>query len=130
MSTEQHKAEMTMLHRNQMEGQSRLKNRIKYWNARKEKLIQQCGSIDGMNEREKMNYDVIQATIEDIEFFEQTLNAFALKYQYLYDKQCQFVENIFKVKMLPEDYKKLEVVSPEIFVETLKNIFDGKDTNH
>lgn len=126
MSTEQHNAEMTMLHRNRMEGQSRLKDRIRYWNARKEKLIQQCGSIEGMNERERKNYDVIQETILDMEFFEQTQNAFSTKYHFLYDKQCQFVDNIFKVKLLTEDFKKLEDASPEIFVESLKQIFDEK----
>lgn len=126
MSTEQHIAEMTMLHRNQMEGQALIKQRIAYWANRRDELVKQCGSVSAMNERQQVNYDVIQNTIQDIEFFMQTNSAFATKYRQLYDKQCVFIENIFKVKMLPADYKKLETASPDVFVEKLKEIFDEK----
>ena len=126
MTTEQHNAEMTMLHRNQMEGQARIKIRLTYWAKRRDELVKQCGSINAMNERQRVNYDVIQNTIQDIEFFMQTNSAFATKYRQLYEKQCVFVENIFKKRMLPEDFKKLETASPLDFVEKLKEIFDEK----
>lgn len=129
MTTQQHNAEMTVLHRNYMEGQARIKQRLLYWSNRREELVKQCGSIDAMNERQKLNYDVIQNTIEDITFYNQVLTAFALKYQQLYEKQCVFVDNIFKVKLLTEDFKKLETATPDVFVEQLKNIFDEKELN-
>ena len=127
MSTEQHNAEMTMLHRNQMEGQALIKIRLNYWAKRRDELIKQCGSINAMNERQQVNYDVIQDTIKDIEFFMQTNSAFATKYRQLYEKQCVFIENLFKVKLLTEDFKKLETASPDVFVEKLKEIFDEKE---
>lgn len=126
MTTEQHNAEMTMLHRNQMEGQARIKIRLTYWAKRRDELVKQCGSINAMNERQRVNYDVIQNTIQDIEFFMQTNSAFATKYRQLYEKQCVFIDNMFKVKLLTEDFKKLETASPDVFVEKLKEIFDEK----
>ena len=127
MTTEQHNAEMTMLHRNQMDGQARIKIRLSYWAKRRDELVKQCGSISAMNERQQVNYDVIQNTIQDIEFSMQTNSAYATKYRQLYEKQCVFIENLFKVKLLTEDFKKLETASPDVFVEKLKEIFDEKE---
>lgn len=129
MTTQQHNAEMTVLHRNYMEGQARIKQSLMYWTNRREELVKQCGSINAMNERQRLNFDVIQNTIENITFYNQSLTAFALKYQQLYEKQCVFVDNIFKVKLLTEDFKKLETATPDKFVENLKEIFDGKAIN-
>lgn len=95
MTQEQHKAELVVIHRNQMDAESRLRKRLNYWKERRNELIKNSGGVNKMNEAQARNYEIINGTIEDIEYYQTCEKGFGAKYQDLYLRQCEFLKKVY-----------------------------------
>ncbi|PWK20282.1 hypothetical protein LV89_03825 [Arcicella aurantiaca] len=123
---ERHKAEMQMLHKNQMEGEDLFRRRLSYLKARKDGLLHTCPNIEQMNEVQRRNYDFINDTIEELEFFHRTQTAYATKYKNLYDETIGLIKKDFVPKIKQDVIVKLidqfnESITDNFLQEILKN---------
>jgi hypothetical protein len=92
---ERHKAEMIMLHKNQMEGEDLFRKRLSELKSRRDSLLNHCPNVEQMTEAQKRNFDFINDTINDLEFFHRTQTAYGQKYKYLYDDVLSLVKRDF-----------------------------------
>jgi hypothetical protein len=109
MTQEEHAKMLIELHQNQAAAETKILNRLKYWEERRDMMLEKFGKLDEMTEAQKMNFEVIANTIIDIRSYQKAMTAIYVQYQSMYMKQVAFIKNVyepgFKLSLINEIMK-------------------------
>lgn len=96
MTQDEHAKMLIDLHQNQAAAETRILNRLKYWEDRRDLMLEKFGKLEQMTEAQKLNFEVIASTIIDIRSYQKAMTAIYVQYQSMYMKQVAFIKNVYE----------------------------------
>jgi hypothetical protein len=96
MTNEEHSKLLIELHQNQAAAETKILNRLKYWEDRRDMMLEKFGKLEEMTEAQKLNFEVIANTIIDIRSYQKAMTAIYVQYQCMYMKQVAFIQKVYE----------------------------------